>query len=189
MFLFCLPSSGQFPSTFVEEVTIPSTKPGDRLYVCINDYSSAEPGNLSLKRGTDTLNALIQTFYQSWLKYESLLVFMSLGLKYGDFYQHIHWLPYVLFVSRCFEQDTVTQAELWFWDVLPLTLLIFSLSLTCWCRCAQVKIVLCCSVAVLCWMLCPDVLSPLPQTGKLNVDRNENQTMFLVQRSILYTNK
>lgn len=43
--------SGQFPSTFVEEVTIPSTKPGDRLYVCINDFSSAEPGNLSLKRG------------------------------------------------------------------------------------------------------------------------------------------
>ncbi|XP_061565302.1 dynamin-binding protein isoform X2 [Cololabis saira] len=43
--------TGQFPTTFVEEVTIPSTKPGDRLYVCINDFSSAEPGNLSLKRG------------------------------------------------------------------------------------------------------------------------------------------
>ncbi|KAM9425146.1 LOW QUALITY PROTEIN: dynamin-binding protein [Pholidichthys leucotaenia] len=43
--------TGQFPSTFVEEVTIPTTKPGDRLYVCINDFSSAEPGNLSLKRG------------------------------------------------------------------------------------------------------------------------------------------
>ncbi|XP_041818642.1 dynamin-binding protein isoform X2 [Chelmon rostratus] len=43
--------TGQFPSTFVEEVTIPSTKPGDRLYVCINDFSTAEPGNLSLKRG------------------------------------------------------------------------------------------------------------------------------------------
>nr|XP_020460885.1 dynamin-binding protein isoform X2 [Monopterus albus] len=43
--------TGQFPSTFVEEVTIPSTKPGDRLYVCINDFSSAEPGVLSLKRG------------------------------------------------------------------------------------------------------------------------------------------
>ncbi|XP_037610883.1 dynamin-binding protein isoform X2 [Sebastes umbrosus] len=43
--------TGQFPSTFVEEITIPSTKPGDRLYVCINDFSSAEPGNLSLKRG------------------------------------------------------------------------------------------------------------------------------------------
>ncbi|XP_032357927.1 dynamin-binding protein isoform X1 [Etheostoma spectabile] len=43
--------TGQFPSTFVEEITIPSTKPGDRLYVCINDFSSAEPGHLSLKRG------------------------------------------------------------------------------------------------------------------------------------------
>ncbi|KAL7372485.1 hypothetical protein ABVT39_017271 [Epinephelus coioides] len=43
--------TGQFPTTFVEEITIPSTKPGDRLYVCINDFSSAEPGNLSLKRG------------------------------------------------------------------------------------------------------------------------------------------
>jgi len=54
-------SSGQFPSTFVEEVTIPSTKPGDRLYVCINDFSSAEPGNLSLKRGMDMLLVIIQT--------------------------------------------------------------------------------------------------------------------------------
>ncbi|KAM3859662.1 dynamin-binding protein [Diretmus argenteus] len=43
--------TGQFPSTFVEAVTIPSTKPGDRLYVCINDFNSAEPGNLPLKRG------------------------------------------------------------------------------------------------------------------------------------------
>uniref|UniRef100_UPI003AAF5DE2 dynamin-binding protein isoform X2 n=1 Tax=Centroberyx gerrardi TaxID=166262 RepID=UPI003AAF5DE2 len=43
--------TGQFPSTFVEAVTIPSTKPGDRLYVCINDFNSAEAGNLSLKRG------------------------------------------------------------------------------------------------------------------------------------------
>nr|XP_061822672.1 dynamin-binding protein-like isoform X1 [Nerophis lumbriciformis] len=43
--------TGQFPSTFVEKVTIPSTKPGDRLYVCINDFSSTETGSLSLKRG------------------------------------------------------------------------------------------------------------------------------------------
>ncbi|KAI3365240.1 hypothetical protein L3Q82_010330 [Scortum barcoo] len=50
-FFLCFLSSGQFPSTFVEEVTIPSTKPEDRLYVCINDFTSAEPGNLSLKRG------------------------------------------------------------------------------------------------------------------------------------------
>ncbi|XP_020774042.2 dynamin-binding protein-like [Boleophthalmus pectinirostris] len=43
--------TGQFPITFVEEVTIPSAKPEDRLYVCISDFSSAEPGNLSLKKG------------------------------------------------------------------------------------------------------------------------------------------
>ncbi|XP_068439443.1 dynamin-binding protein isoform X2 [Clinocottus analis] len=43
--------TGQFPSTFVEEVTIPSTKSGDRLFVCTNDFSSAEPGFSSLKRG------------------------------------------------------------------------------------------------------------------------------------------
>lgn len=61
VFFLCLLSPGQFPSTFVEEVTIPSTKPGDRLYVCINDFSSAEAGNLSLKRGTDILRALIRT--------------------------------------------------------------------------------------------------------------------------------
>ncbi|KAL2078011.1 hypothetical protein ACEWY4_025696 [Coilia grayii] len=43
--------TGQFPSTFVESVTIPSTKAGDELLVCINDFSSAEHGNLNLKRG------------------------------------------------------------------------------------------------------------------------------------------
>ncbi|KAM9715461.1 dynamin-binding protein isoform 2-T2 [Menidia menidia] len=43
--------TGQFPSTFVEEVIIPSAKPGDGLYVCINDFTSAEQGSLSLKRG------------------------------------------------------------------------------------------------------------------------------------------
>ncbi|KAL6475366.1 hypothetical protein MHYP_G00164060 [Metynnis hypsauchen] len=43
--------TGQFPSTFVESVTIPTTKAGEQLYVCINDFNSLEPGNLSLKRG------------------------------------------------------------------------------------------------------------------------------------------
>ncbi|KAJ8365197.1 hypothetical protein SKAU_G00140280 [Synaphobranchus kaupii] len=43
--------TGQFPSTFVEQVSIPSAKPGERLYVCINDFSSPEHGNLPLKRG------------------------------------------------------------------------------------------------------------------------------------------
>lgn len=57
MFSVYILPSGQFPSSFVEEVTIPSTKPGDRLYVCINDFGSAEPGNLSLKRGMNMLHA------------------------------------------------------------------------------------------------------------------------------------
>uniref|UniRef100_A0A3Q4HZ13 Dynamin-binding protein n=1 Tax=Neolamprologus brichardi TaxID=32507 RepID=A0A3Q4HZ13_NEOBR len=58
--------TGQFPSTFVEEVTIPSTKPGDRLYVCINDFSSAEPGNLSLKRGSVDLGEIWQRGCNAW---------------------------------------------------------------------------------------------------------------------------
>uniref|UniRef100_A0A669ENY9 Dynamin-binding protein n=1 Tax=Oreochromis niloticus TaxID=8128 RepID=A0A669ENY9_ORENI len=58
--------TGQFPSTFVEEVTIPSTKPGDRLYVCINDFSSAEPGNLSLKRGSVDLGEIWQRGCNVW---------------------------------------------------------------------------------------------------------------------------
>ncbi|KAJ7984657.1 hypothetical protein DPEC_G00357030 [Dallia pectoralis] len=43
--------TGQFPTTFVEAVTIPCTKPEDKLYVCINDFSTIEPGNLPLQRG------------------------------------------------------------------------------------------------------------------------------------------
>ncbi|KAB5555604.1 hypothetical protein PHYPO_G00036070 [Pangasianodon hypophthalmus] len=43
--------TGQFPSTFVESVTVPPTKAGEQLYVCISDFKSSEPGNLPLKRG------------------------------------------------------------------------------------------------------------------------------------------
>ncbi|KAK3559463.1 hypothetical protein QTP86_013640 [Hemibagrus guttatus] len=43
--------TGQFPSTFVESVTVPPTKAGEQLYVCISDFNSSEPGNLPLKRG------------------------------------------------------------------------------------------------------------------------------------------
>uniref|UniRef100_A0A8C2AL07 Dynamin-binding protein n=1 Tax=Cyprinus carpio TaxID=7962 RepID=A0A8C2AL07_CYPCA len=43
--------TGQFPSTFVEPVTIPSTKTGENLYVCISDFNSVDAGNLPLKRG------------------------------------------------------------------------------------------------------------------------------------------
>ncbi|XP_011486266.1 dynamin-binding protein isoform X1 [Oryzias latipes] len=60
--------TGQFPSTFVEEVTIPSTKPGDRLYVCINDFSSGEAGHMSLKRGDVVVGESGGTmaFRESW---------------------------------------------------------------------------------------------------------------------------
>ncbi|XP_042559276.1 dynamin-binding protein isoform X2 [Clupea harengus] len=63
--------TGQFPSTFVEAVTIPSSKPGDELLVCINDFSSAEPGNLKLKRGDvvvveGRLNAAWQRGRDAW---------------------------------------------------------------------------------------------------------------------------
>ncbi|KAL4613002.1 dynamin-binding protein isoform X1 [Arapaima gigas] len=43
--------TGQFPSTFVETVTVPSTRLGDKLYVCISDYSATAPETLPLKRG------------------------------------------------------------------------------------------------------------------------------------------
>lgn len=60
----CYLSPGQFPSTFVEEVTIPSTKPGDRLYVCINDFNATDIGSLSLKRGMDT--SLFMKYVSLW---------------------------------------------------------------------------------------------------------------------------
>ncbi|XP_041116664.1 dynamin-binding protein-like isoform X2 [Polyodon spathula] len=43
--------TGQFPSTFVEAVTIPSTKQGEKLYVCINDFNTLDVGNLPIKTG------------------------------------------------------------------------------------------------------------------------------------------
>ncbi|XP_075884231.1 dynamin-binding protein isoform X2 [Nelusetta ayraudi] len=58
--------TGQFPSTFVEEVTIPSARPGDRLYVCINDFSSAQTGNLSLKRGDVVVGEVAMDLGESW---------------------------------------------------------------------------------------------------------------------------
>ncbi|XP_010895870.2 dynamin-binding protein isoform X2 [Esox lucius] len=60
--------TGQFPSTFVEAVTIPSTKPEDKLYVCINDFSTIEPGNLPLQRG-DVVAAEVSADPQTaWLR-------------------------------------------------------------------------------------------------------------------------
>uniref|UniRef100_A0A671NR73 Dynamin-binding protein n=1 Tax=Sinocyclocheilus anshuiensis TaxID=1608454 RepID=A0A671NR73_9TELE len=60
--------TGQFPSTFVEPVTIPSTKTGENLYVCINDFNSVDAGNLPLKRGTYiiTLDAVWMRGHNAW---------------------------------------------------------------------------------------------------------------------------
>uniref|UniRef100_A0A8C5KXS0 Dynamin-binding protein n=1 Tax=Jaculus jaculus TaxID=51337 RepID=A0A8C5KXS0_JACJA len=43
--------TGQFPSSFVEIVTIPSLKEGERLFVCTCDFTSQELNSLSLHRG------------------------------------------------------------------------------------------------------------------------------------------
>ncbi|XP_072413307.1 LOW QUALITY PROTEIN: dynamin-binding protein [Chiloscyllium punctatum] len=43
--------TGQFPSSFVETVSIPNTKQGERLCVCINDFAAANSSDLSLRRG------------------------------------------------------------------------------------------------------------------------------------------
>ncbi|XP_040848246.1 dynamin-binding protein isoform X1 [Ochotona curzoniae] len=43
--------TGQFPSSFVEIVTIPSLKEGERLLVCISEFTSQELNSLPLHRG------------------------------------------------------------------------------------------------------------------------------------------
>lgn len=43
--------TGQFPSSFVEIVTIPSLKEGERLFVCISEFTSQELNSLPLYRG------------------------------------------------------------------------------------------------------------------------------------------
>ncbi|XP_053548505.1 dynamin-binding protein isoform X1 [Bombina bombina] len=58
--------TGQFPVSFVEALTIPNVKSGERLYVCISEYTSHEPGALSLQRG----DLVVQegTLASSWLQ-------------------------------------------------------------------------------------------------------------------------
>ncbi|CAM5157942.1 unnamed protein product [Natator depressus] len=57
---------GQFPSSFVEAVDIPSLKQGEKLFVCTNDFTSQEPGSLSLQRGD--LVILSGSPASSWLQ-------------------------------------------------------------------------------------------------------------------------
>ncbi|XP_053165770.1 dynamin-binding protein isoform X1 [Hemicordylus capensis] len=43
--------TGQFPSSFVEAVEVPALKQGDKLFVCTSNFTSQEPGSLTLQRG------------------------------------------------------------------------------------------------------------------------------------------
>uniref|UniRef100_A0A803VUI9 Dynamin-binding protein n=1 Tax=Ficedula albicollis TaxID=59894 RepID=A0A803VUI9_FICAL len=56
----------QFPSSFVEPVDIPPLKQGEKLFVCTNDFTSQEPGSLSLQRGD--LVILGGSLASSWLQ-------------------------------------------------------------------------------------------------------------------------
>ncbi|XP_009865198.1 PREDICTED: dynamin-binding protein-like, partial [Apaloderma vittatum] len=58
--------TGQFPSSFVEPVDIPLLKPGEKLFVCTSDFTSQEPGSLSLQRGD--LVILGGSLASSWLQ-------------------------------------------------------------------------------------------------------------------------
>ncbi|KAG6924695.1 dynamin binding protein [Chelydra serpentina] len=59
--------TGQFPSSFVEAVDIPSLKQGEKLFVCTNDFTSQEPGSLSLQRG-DLVILPGGSLVSSWLQ-------------------------------------------------------------------------------------------------------------------------
>nr|XP_038037145.1 LOW QUALITY PROTEIN: dynamin-binding protein [Anas platyrhynchos] len=58
--------TGQFPSSFVEPVDIPPMKQGEKLFVCTSDFTSQEPGSLSLQRGD--LVILGGSLASSWLQ-------------------------------------------------------------------------------------------------------------------------
>ncbi|XP_069836114.1 dynamin-binding protein isoform X1 [Dendropsophus ebraccatus] len=58
--------TGQFPLSFVEALTIPTMKHGEKLYVSISDFTSHEPGALCLQRGD--LVVLEGSLASSWLQ-------------------------------------------------------------------------------------------------------------------------
>ncbi|KAG9470435.1 hypothetical protein GDO78_017798 [Eleutherodactylus coqui] len=58
--------TGQFPVSFVEALTIPTMKHGEKIYVCISDFTSHEPGALCLQRGD--LVVLEGSLASSWLQ-------------------------------------------------------------------------------------------------------------------------
>ncbi|XP_075072066.1 dynamin-binding protein isoform X1 [Mixophyes fleayi] len=58
--------TGQFPVSFVEALTIPTVKHGEKLYACSSDFTSHEPGALCLQRGD--LVVLEGSLASSWLQ-------------------------------------------------------------------------------------------------------------------------
>ncbi|XP_026557026.1 dynamin-binding protein isoform X1 [Pseudonaja textilis] len=58
--------TGQFPSSFVEPVDVPVMKQGEKLFVCISNFTSQEPGSLALQRGD--LVILDDSIASPWLK-------------------------------------------------------------------------------------------------------------------------
>ncbi|XP_073408891.1 dynamin-binding protein isoform X3 [Dendrobates tinctorius] len=58
--------TGQFPVSFVEVLTIPTTKHEEKMYVSISDFTSHEPGALCLQRGD--LVVLEGSLASSWLQ-------------------------------------------------------------------------------------------------------------------------
>lgn len=57
---------GQFPSSFVEPVDIPALKQGEKLFVCTSNFTSQEPGSLTLQRGTCDSLLLIWLLFISY---------------------------------------------------------------------------------------------------------------------------
>ncbi|XP_061492326.1 dynamin-binding protein isoform X2 [Rhineura floridana] len=60
---------GQFPSSFVEPVDVPALKQGEKLFVCTSNFTSQEPGSLTLQRGD--LVILDGSVASSWLQGQS----------------------------------------------------------------------------------------------------------------------
>ncbi|XP_015671748.1 dynamin-binding protein [Protobothrops mucrosquamatus] len=58
--------TGQFPTSFVEPVDVPVMKQGEKLFVCISNFTSQEPGSLALQRGD--LVILNDSIASPWLK-------------------------------------------------------------------------------------------------------------------------
>ncbi|XP_075468411.1 dynamin-binding protein isoform X3 [Ascaphus truei] len=57
--------TGQFPVSFVELLTIPSVKHGEKIYVCVSEFTSHEPGALCLQRDMTLLSSQPEALEES----------------------------------------------------------------------------------------------------------------------------